>query len=430
MTGPADQRRVLLEAFEAAVAAAHPQECLVPHLPDPPENGRLILLAAGKAAGSMTAVAERFYRERHGLGGDRLKGHAVTRHGYGEATTLVPVVEAGHPVPDQAGIEAASAALALAAGAGTDDLVLVLLSGGGSANWIAPAGALTLAEKQGITRALLRSGAAIGEINAVRKHLSRIKGGRLAAVAAPARLLTLAISDVPHDDPAVIASGPTVPDPSTLAEARATVARHGLDLPAAAAVLLADPAMETPKPGDPVFARAEYRIVAKPADAIAAASEVVRREGYEPVVLGADLEGEAREVAARQARRAKEMAEAGRRAAILSGGELTVTIRGRGRGGPNQEFALALALELGGAEDIAALAADTDGTDGGGGAATDPAGAILDATTLERARRAGLDARALLADNDSTRFFEAVGDLVSPGPTRTNVNDCRIILVG
>jgi hydroxypyruvate reductase len=430
MTGPADQRRVLLEAFEAAVAAAHPQECLVPHLPDPPENGRLILLAAGKAAGSMTAVAERFYRERHGLGGDRLTGHAVTRHGYGEATTLVPVVEAGHPVPDQAGIEAASAALALAAGAGADDLVLVLLSGGGSANWIAPAGALTLAEKQGITRALLRSGAAIGEINAVRKHLSRIKGGRLAAVAAPARLLTLAISDVPHDDPAVIASGPTVPDPSTLAEARATVARHGLDLPAAAAVLLADPAMETPKPGDPVFARAEYRIVAKPADAIAAASEVVRREGYEPVILGADLEGEAREVAAKQARRAKEMAAAGRRAAILSGGELTVTIRGGGRGGPNQEFALALALELGGAEDIAALAADTDGTDGGGGAATDPAGAILDATTLERARRAGLDARALLADNDSTRFFEAVGDLVSPGPTRTNVNDCRIILVG
>lgn len=430
MTAPADQRRIMLEAFEAAVAAAHPRECLVPHLPDPPKDGQLILLAAGKAAGSMAAVAELFYRGRHGLGGDRLKGCAVARHGYGEATTLIPVVEAGHPVPDQAGIEATEATLALAEGARADDLVLVLLSGGGSANWIAPAGALTLAEKQSITRALLRSGAAIGEINTVRKHLSRIKGGRLAALAAPARMLTLAISDVPHDDPAVIASGPTVPDPSTLAEARAIVARFGLDLPAAARALLEDPAMETPKPGDPAFQRAAYRIIAKPADAIAAAAEVVRRRGYEPILLGADLEGEARKVAAEQARRAREIAMAGRRAAILSGGELTVTIRGRGRGGPNQEFALALALELGGAPDIAALAADTDGTDGGGGAATDPAGAILDTTTLDRARRAGLDAAALLADNDSTRFFEALGDLVSPGPTRTNVNDCRIILIG
>ncbi|HEX2509388.1 MAG TPA: glycerate-2-kinase family protein, partial [Microvirga sp.] len=225
MTGPADQRRVLLEAFEAAVAAAHPQECLVPHLPDPPENGGLILLAAGKAAGSMTAVAERFYRERHGLGGDRLTGHAVTRHGYGEATTLVPVVEAGHPVPDQAGIEAASAALALAAGAGADDLVLVLLSGGGSANWIAPAGALTLAEKQGITRALLRSGAAIGEINTVRKHLSRIKGGQLARAARSARVLTLAVSDVRGDRPDAIGSGPTFADPTTFGDALAVLER-------------------------------------------------------------------------------------------------------------------------------------------------------------------------------------------------------------
>ncbi|HEX2137451.1 MAG TPA: glycerate kinase [Microvirga sp.] len=430
MTLSDGHRAALLAAFEAAVAAAHPRQCLPPHLPDPPASGRLVVLAAGKAGASMAAVAESFYRERHGLGPDRLTGLAVTRHGYGEPAGSIPVVEAGHPVPDEQGIEATRRVLALADGAGADDLVLVLLSGGGSSNWIAPAGDLTLAEKQAITRALLRSGAPIGEINTVRKHLSLIKGGRLARRAAPARLLTLAISDVPHDDPAVIASGPTVPDPSTLAEARAILARRGIEVPAAARALLADPASESPKPGDPAFAHAEYRIVAKPADAITAAAESVRAQGYETVVLGFDLEGEAKVVAADHARRALELAEAGRRAAILSGGELTVTIRGRGRGGPNQEYALALALALDGAPGIAALAADTDGTDGGGGAATDPAGALIDATTLQRATQLGLDAVALLADNDSTRFFETLGDLVSPGPTRTNVNDCRIVLIG
>jgi glycerate 2-kinase len=430
MTGRDAQRRILLSAFEAAVAAAHPRTCLPPHLPAPQSGGRLIVLAAGKAAGSMTAVAEGFYREKFGLSPDRLQGLAVTRHGYGEATALVPVIEAGHPVPDQAGIDATLKTLDLAQGAGPDDLVLVLLSGGGSANWIAPTPPLTLAEKQALTRALLRSGAGIGEINTLRKHLSRIKGGRLARLAAPARLLTLAISDVPLDDPAVIASGPTVPDPSTLADARAVVARYKLDLPPAARALLDDAANESPKPGDPAFARAEYRIIAKPADAIAAAAEIVRRAGYEPLVLGADLEGEARQVATDQARLARQMATSGRRTAILSGGELTVTIRGQGRGGPNQEFSLALALALGGQPGIAALAADTDGTDGGGGAATDPAGALIDDSTLERATARGLDATALLADNDSSRFFETLGDLVSPGPTRTNVNDCRIILIG
>jgi glycerate 2-kinase len=429
MTSPEDRRRILTEAYAAAVAAAHPAGCLPGHLPEPPPGGRLIVLAAGKAAGSMAAAAERHYAER-GLGASRLVGLAVARHGYGEATRLIRMVEAGHPVPDEAGLAATRETLALAEGAGEADLVLVLLSGGGSANWIAPAGSLTLAEKQGITRALLRSGAPIGEINALRKHLSRIKGGRLARLAAPARILTLAISDVPHDDPAVIASGPTVPDPSTLADARAIAARRGLDLPASARALLDDPAMESPKPGDPAFARAEYRIIARPADAIAAAAAAVSRRGYEPVVLGADLEGEARAVAEEQASLARRLAAEGRRAAILSGGELTVTIRGRGRGGPNQEYALALALALGGAPEIAALSGDTDGTDGGGGSATDPAGAVIDASTLARAASQGLDAAALLADNDSTRFFEALGDLLTPGPTRTNVNDCRIILVG
>jgi hydroxypyruvate reductase len=429
MTTAHPERELLLQAFEAAVAAAHPLHCLPSHLPDPP-SGKLIVLAAGKAAGSMTTVAEKFYREAHGLGADRLTGLAVTRHGYGEPTSLLRIVEAGHPVPDQEGLEATLRTLALAASAREHDLVLVLLSGGGSANWIAPAGALTLAEKQGITRALLRSGANIGEINTVRKHLSRIKGGRLARLAAPARVLTLAISDVPHDDPAVIASGPTVPDPSTLEEARAVVARRRIPLPASAAALLQDPVSESPKRGDPAFARAEFRIVTRPADAIAAAARLLEGAGYEPIALGSDVEGEAREVAAEHARLAQRVAAEGRRAAILSGGELTVTIKGQGRGGPNQEYALALALALDATPGIAALAADTDGTDGGGGSATDPAGAIIDDSTLARARAVSLDPARLLADNDSTGFFEALGDLVSPGPTRTNVNDCRIILVG
>jgi len=423
-----DPRRALLaRIFDAAVAAAHPRVCLEPHLPPPPERGRLVVLAAGKAGASMAAVAERHYHERHGLG---VAGLAVTRHGYGEGAGGVEVVEAGHPVPDQAGVAATERALALAAAAGPDDLVLVLLSGGGSANWIAPAGDLTLDDKRALTRALLRSGAAIDEINAVRKHLSRIKGGRLARLAAPARILTLAISDVPYDDPAVIASGPTVPDPSTLADARAILARRGVAAPPAAAALLQDPANESPKPGDPAFARAEYRIVARPADAVEAAARTAREAGYEPVVLGADLEGEARDVAAAHARLAREAAEAGRRVAILSGGELTVTIRGSGRGGPNQEYALALALGLDGLAEVAALAADTDGTDGGGGEASDPAGAVVDPATLARAAALGLDAASRLADNDSTGFFEPLGDLVLCGPTRTNVNDCRVILVG
>jgi glycerate 2-kinase len=423
----AARRAALARIFERAVAAAHPSLCLAPHLPSPP-SGRLIVLSAGKAGASMAAVAERFYREQR-IPAGKLLGLAVTRHGYAEPAGAIPVIEAGHPTPDETGLEATKRVLALAEAAGADDLVLVLLSGGGSANWTAPAGQLTLAEKQGITRALLRSGAAIDEINTVRKHLSRIKGGRLARLAAPARVLTLAISDVPHDDPAVIASGPTVADPSTLEEARVIAAKRSIPLPQVARILLDDPASETPKPGDPVFERTEYRIVARPADALAAAAKQAEAEGYEPVLLGADVEGEAQSVAASHARLARQAAEAGRRAAIISGGELTVTIRGGGRGGPNQEYALALALALDGADGISALAADTDGTDGGGGAATDPAGALIDETTLARARPLGLDGAALLKDNDSTNFFERLGDLVTPGPTRTNVNDCRIILV-
>ncbi len=272
--------RVLLESlFRAAVEAAHPAAVLPPNLPEPPPRGRLIILAAGKAAGSMTEIAERHYLDRLPRG--RLAGLAVTRHGYGRPTRGIPVIEAGHPVPDAAGISATKRALALADAADADDLVLVLLSGGASANWIAPAAGLTLEEKQAVTRALLRSGAAIGEMNAVRKHLSRIKGGRLAARAHPAQLVTLAISDVPGDDPAVIGSGPTVPDPTTLAEARAIVSRYRLDFPDAVTRALDDPGNETPKPGDKVFAGSSYRIVARPADALQAAAMRASAAGYE-----------------------------------------------------------------------------------------------------------------------------------------------------
>jgi hydroxypyruvate reductase len=423
------QRAILTAIFEAAVAAAHPAQFLKEALPPPPANGRLIILAAGKAAGSMVQAAESHYLDELGLPAGRVSGHAVARIGYGAPTRAVPLVEAGHPVPDGASLEAGERALALARSATADDVVLVLLSGGASANWIAPADGLTLEGKREVNRSLLRSGAPIGEMNIVRKHLSRIKGGRLALAAFPARLVTLAISDVPGDAPSAIGSGPTVPDGSTLAEARAIVSRYGLSLPDAARRLLDDPAMETPKPRNPAFSGSEYRILARPADAMAAAARQAEMAGYRPVMLGADIEGEAREVAAHHARLALEAAARGESVAIISGGELTVTLRGNGKGGPNQEYALALACALGGQPGISALAGDTDGTDGGGGLASDPAGALVLPDSLLRAAALGLDPSAHLANNDTTAFFAALDDLLTPGPTLTNVNDCRVILV-
>jgi hydroxypyruvate reductase len=428
VTETAKLRETARKIYDAAVSRAHPSGCLPQHLPPAPATGRLILLAAGKAAGSMTALAEAHYLDG-GFPPERLLGHAVARHGYTAPTRRIPMVAAGHPVPDQGSIDSAEQALALAASATADDLVLVLLSGGGSANWVAPAGRLALAEKQAINRALLRSGAPIGEMNIVRKRLSRIKGGRLALAAAPAKVLTLAISDVPGDEPTAIASGPTVADPSPTEQARAIVARYGLDLPPAARALLDDAANETPKPGHPAFANSEFRIIARPADALAAARAAAEAAGYEVHDLGPDVEGEAREVAAGHAELARRLKREGRRAAILSGGELTVTLRGSGRGGPNQEYALALAIALAGEPGIVALSGDTDGTDGGGGEASDPAGAFIDPQTLVRAAEIGLDPARSLADNDSTGFFEALGDLLQPGPTLTNVNDCRVILI-
>jgi hydroxypyruvate reductase len=423
-----DARAFLDSLFTTAVAAAHPAAFLPRLLPEAP-TGRVVLLAAGKAAGSMAEVAERIYLDERRVAPERLAGIAVARHGYGRPTRIVEMIEAGHPIPDAAGLAAAERALAHADRAGTDDLVLVLMSGGASANWIAPADGITFADKQAVTRALLKCGAHIGEINTVRKHLSRIKGGRLARHAFPAKVATIAISDVPGDDPAVIGSGPTVPDPSTLEQARAIVAKYSLAVPDAVTRALADPANESPKPGDEVFASTSFTLAARPADALAAAERAAKAAGYDVVFLGDRVEGEARAVAAAHARLAHDLRAQGKRAVIMSGGELTVTIRGQGRGGPNQEYALALASDLAGMPGVAAIAGDTDGTDGGGGNATDPAGAYIDGATVTRARSLGLDPAAFLADNDSTGFFTRLGDLLEPGPTYTNVNDFRAIVV-
>ena len=423
-----DLRAFLADLYRIAVEAAHPAAFLPRLLPAVP-NGRVIILAAGKAAGSMAEVAEKLYLDELKLPPVRLSGIAVARHGYGRPTRVVSMVEAGHPVPDAAGLKAAERAIELADGATAGDLVLVLMSGGASANWIAPADGVSFADKQAVTRALLRSGAHIGEINTVRKHLSRIKGGRLARHAAPAQIVTIGISDVPGDDPAVIGSGPTVPDPSTLAEARAIVAKYRLDLPASVTSALNNPANESPKPNDPAFARSSFVLAARPADSLKAAEAAVRAAGYECISLGGDVEGEAREVALAHAGMARTLRAQGKRAVIMSGGELTVTIRGKGKGGPNQEYALALVGALAGMAGVAAVAGDTDGTDGGGGDATDPAGAIIDGDSAARAKALGLDPAAFLANNDSTGFFTKMGDLLEPGPTYTNVNDFRAIVI-
>jgi hydroxypyruvate reductase len=423
-----DRRPLLREIFDAAVAAAHPDVVLAAHL-RPVPKGRVICLAAGKAAAAMAAAAERHYLDQLGLAPSRLTGIATTRHGHGVPTRRIRVVEAGHPVPDEAGLMGAEDSLRMAQEATADDLLLVLLSGGGSANWIAPADGVSFAQKQQVTRALLRSGAPIGEINTVRKHLSRIKGGRLAQAGKPADIVTLAISDVPRDDPSAIASGPTVPDPTTLADARALIAKYSLEVDDAIRHALDDAKNESCKPGDAAFARAHFELIARPKASLDAAIKLVRNAGYEIVDLGADLEGEARNVAADHAKLALRARAEGKRVAILSGGELTVTVRGNGRGGPNQEYALALAGLLKDTSGISALAGDTDGADGGAGSAADPAGAIIDQSTFAKMKSLGLNAAAHLDDNDASAFFAATGDLLLTGPTLTNVNDIRVILV-
>jgi glycerate 2-kinase len=424
-----DRRPLLRAIFDAAVAAAHPDVVLGRHL-RPIPKGRVICLAVGKGGAALAASAERHYLDELKMEPSRLVGIATTRHGHGVPTRRIRVIEAGHPVPDEAGLKAADDALRQAAEATADDLLLVLISGGGSANWIAPVEGVSFTQKQQVNRALLRSGAPIGEMNVVRKHLSRIKGGRLArAGQRAAEIVTLAISDVPHDDPSAIASGPTVPDPTTLADARAIVAKYNLNIDDAVRRALDDSNNESCKPGDPAFARVSFELIAKPKASLEAAVKIAEDAGYETIALGADLEGEAREVAAGHARMALEARSQGKRLAILSGGELTVTVRGNGRGGPNQEYALALADLLKDTPNVAALAADTDGADGGAGSASDPAGAVIDAATFAKMKSLGLDPQAYLANNDATGFFSQTGDLLLTGPTLTNVNDIRVILV-
>jgi glycerate 2-kinase len=423
-----DRRPLLRAIFDTAVAAAHPEMVLAAHL-RPVPKGRVICLAAGKGAAAMAAAAERHYLDALELDPAKLVGIATTRHGHGVPTRRIRVIEAGHPVPDEAGLKAADDTLRLAAEATADDLLLVLISGGGSANWIAPADGVSFAQKQQVNRALLRSGAPIGEMNVVRKHLSRIKGGRLARAGQRAEIVTLAISDVPHDDPSAIASGPTVPDPTTLADARAIVARYNLSVDDAVRRALDDPRNESCKPDNPAFARATFELIARPKASIDAAARIAKDAGYAVIELGADLEGEAREVAAEHARLALQARSEGQRVAILSGGELTVTVRGNGRGGPNQEYALALACLLKDMSGISALAGDTDGADGGAGSASDPAGAMIDQGTFSKMKSLGLDPNSYLVNNDATGFFAKTGDLLLTGPTLTNVNDVRVILV-
>ncbi len=407
--------------FTAAVAAADPARCLPPHLPAPPK-GRTLVIGAGKAAAAMAKAVE-----EHWSG--PLEGLVVTRYGHGMACKRIEAVEAAHPVPDSAGREASIRILDMIGGLTADDLVLCLISGGGSALLAAPAPGLSLDDKRDVTARLLRSGATISEINCVRKHLSAIKGGRLAVACAPARVVTLAISDVPGDDLSAIASGPTVADPTTFADALAVLAAYGIEEPAPVLAHLKAAAEETPKPGDPRLVRAETKLIATPQVSLEAAARAARDAGVTPVILGDSIEGEARDIAlmhagiARQVARHRQPASAP--AVLLSGGETTVTLRGKGRGGRNAEFLLALTIALNGDAGIHALACDTDGIDG----SEDNAGALAGPDSLARAKALGLDARASLADNDGYGFFAKLGDLIVTGPTRTNVNDFRAILI-
>jgi glycerate 2-kinase len=418
------ERQLLRDMFEAAIAAASPDKAVPANLPEPPA-GRTIVVGAGKAAASMArAVETRWPPDKP------LSGLVVTRYGHGVGPLRrIDVVEAAHPVPDAAGQKAAGRILDLVRGLGPEDLVLCLISGGGSALLSLPARGITLDDKQALNKALLRSGANIHEINCVRKHLSAIKGGRLAVAAAPARIVSLIVSDVPGDDPSVIASGPTTPDATTLADAKAVLRRYGIVPPPSVQARLDDSKAETPKPGDPAFARSETRIIAAPQASLEAAAEVAAQAGYRPLILGDAIEGEAKEVGKVMAAIARQIAVHGQPASspcvLISGGETTVTVRGAGRGGRNVELLLSLAIQLDGRPRIFAIAGDTDGADG----AEEVAGAIVTPDSLERARRAGLNARAVLADNDAHNFFRVLGDQVVTGPTLTNVNDFRAVLV-
>lgn len=415
-------KTILKSLFDAAISVADPALCVAPYLP-PDDGGRLIVIGAGKASAAMAQAVE-----AHWSG--PLDGLVVTRYGHGVPCQHIEIVEAAHPVPDTAGALAAQRVLDKLRGLQPSDRVLALISGGGSALLAAPAAGVTLAEKRAITSALLKSGAAIGEINCVRKHLSAIKGGRLAATAWPASVLTLAISDVPGDDPAVIASGPTVADPTTVHDALRVLDLYGIVIADSLRARLLSGELETPKPGDPRLAKSEFRLIASPRQMLEAAAKAARQLGITPLILGDAIEGEAREVGKALAGMAISCGRHGfpaeKPCVLLSGGETTVTLKGAGRGGRNSEFLLGLVMALDGAPGIHALAADTDGIDG----SENNAGALIGPDTLSRAKKIGLDIRQHLADNDAWGYFSALGDLLVTGPTKTNVNDFRAILIG
>jgi glycerate 2-kinase len=411
----------LLKAmFQAAVDAALPSICMPAHLPPRPK-GRTVIIGAGKASGAMAKALEDSWD-------GPLDGLVVTRYGYRVPTERLEVVEAAHPVPDAAGRDAARRIFELVQGLSKDDLVLCLISGGGSALLALPAGGITLEDKQAVNKALLKSGATISEMNTVRKHLSAIKGGRLAAAAAPAKVVALMISDVPGDDPSIIASGPTVPDPSTNKDALGIIAKYRIEVPESVRRVL-ETGDETPKPGDPRLAAVENIMIATPQASLEAAAAVARKAGVKPVILGDSIEGESRDVALVHAGITRQCALRGQPevppCVLISGGETTITLKGKGKGGRNTEFLLALAIALDGMPGIYALAGDTDGVDG----SEDNAGAIITPDTLKRAEAAGLNAKAKLADNDPWTFFKGIGDLLMTGPTLTNVNDFRAILI-
>ncbi|MEB0137281.1 glycerate kinase [Actimicrobium sp. CCC2.4] len=419
---PPVPRQFLLDLYASAVAAVSPAKCLPAFLPTPPSTGRTLVIGAGKGAAAMAHTVE-----QHWPG--ELSGLVVTRYGHGAGCRRIEVVEAAHPVPDEAGRQAAARMLQLVQGLSADDLVLCLISGGGSSLLALPGEGITLEQKQAINKALLRSGAAIGEMNCVRKHLSAIKGGRLALACAPARVVTLLISDVPGDEPGVIASGPTLADPTTCAEALAVLDKYAIAVPDSVRVHLQSGAGETPKPGDARFARNEHHIIATAQHALEAAAATAEAAGVPAYILSDGIEGEARDIALMHAALARQVASRGqpfqRPCVLISGGETTVTVRGSGRGGRNAEFLLSLAVALDGAADIHAIACDTDGIDG----SEDNAGALLQPDSLARAAALGMRAKTLLENNDGYGFFSALDDLVVSGPTRTNVNDFRAILI-
>ncbi|MGH6865128.1 MAG: glycerate kinase type-2 family protein [Methyloceanibacter sp.] len=414
---PAD---LLKAMFTAAVEAALPAICVPAHLPAQPK-GRTVIIGAGKASGAMAKALEDAWE-------GPLEGLVVTRYGYRVPTERLEVVEAAHPVPDEAGRDAARRIHELVQGLTKDDLVLCLISGGGSALLAYPAEGVSLEDKQAVNKALLKSGATISEMNVVRKHLSAIKGGRLAAAAAPAKLVALMISDVPGDDPSIIASGPTVPDPSTNRDALAIIEKYAIQVPESVLKRL-NTADETPKPGDERLARVENVMIATPQASLEAAAEVARKAGVTPLILGDSIEGESRDVALVHAGIARQCAMRGQPVeppcVLISGGETTITLKGSGKGGRNTEFLLALAIALDGMNGIYALAGDTDGIDG----SEDNAGALIAPDTLARAAKAGLNAKAMLADNDPYSYFKGLGDLLETGPTLTNVNDFRAVLI-